>query len=350
MAWEILYNYLGTDYDITAVNTRNVIGTALVSTAYVDEGDDGCNIPLPGIYRFTMGAGDTVTVSQVSENDAANPDFFSGSRSVVCDGVTENVNLIPGIAVILAATAAENDIFEIAIGSFWLTLVNKWVAVASMGACLAGSDPSEGISLKVKNNTGRTQIQSMISLTDGMLWRNDLYPTRPILSNWQPNNIMNLNWITPALFTFHNVHDGLCDILVNSYPSVVKRVSDGVYLDTSPGRLIAYDGVEIYEWKPQGYPDDSVHGPAFILSADLAETDAATFTRYPASQYLEISIDGGEWQAASAGAFLSVDGYAEGVVPDLSEITVRLRRNIASDADVDWNPYQFCFRIDSVGI
>lgn len=354
--WEFYHTYIDTDYDMSTIRTRNVTGTPLVSATRIAEGENGANEPVSGIYRFIVGAGDTITVSAPNDRDALNPCLFTGSRSIVCDGVTENVNLIGGLAIILAADTAEGDIFEIAIGAIWLTVFAKWVPILSLGAWLRGVDDPEGLLFKAVNNTGYTQIQSRIYGFPGIRIVNSVSDQRPIKAYSQQNPgflngpISRYGTETGA-FTFSNVSGGLCVMILDAAPGLtVKNVTlgDEIEIQVDEDHPILCDGSTVYEiTSPTKFS-----GARFVLSASLADTDTATIYCSDSLTLMKIATgqSGGEFVSLRTGCFLNVDGYGEGVVPVGGTVYFRLKRDLAEDTEIDLNPREFCVQIQSISV
>lgn len=355
--WEFYYTYIGTDYDMSVIRTRNVTGTPLVSATRIAEGENGANEPVSGIYRFTVGTGNTATVSAPNDRDALSPCLFTGSRSIVCDGVTENINLIGGLAVILAADTSEGDVFEIAIGAVWLTSFAKWQPVMSLGAWLRGVDDPEGLLFKAVNNTGYTQIQSKIYGFPGIRVVNSVSDQRPIKAYSQKNPGYLLAAVgrygtEETTFTFADVSGGYCKMyvgeLLNSF--LVKNLTTEEEIGSDDG-LLACDGITV--WEIIGYPNPSwIKGIRFVLSTSLAGTDTADAYCSDSLTLMKVATgeSGGEFVSLRTGCYLNVDGYGEGVVPDDATVYFRLKRDIPEDTEFDMNPREFCVQIQSIQV
>jgi|GEM_PF-4436715 len=341
--WEFTYAYAGSDQDFS-VDSRNVSGGALVSAAVIADGDAGAHSLIPGVYRFTVGAGSVVSVAYVDAYDIKNPLVFSGTRAVVCDGVTENINLLPGIAIILAADTAEDDIFEVGMGALWVDTISTWQRVMTVGPGIPGVNGDNPLLLTVKNNSGYIQTNTHLYATNAIRVVNGVNPGRPFQCFRQGGGGAPVadDDLLGMPVTFANVGGGTCNLYINGVKqTAIMVVETGVWIEDLP-----CDGATWLRFVGGKYD-----GAQFILPADLAVTDTATIYVSDGGSCIEIAtVDDMDWMDGESGLLLTEAGAGDGVVSDQTEIDIAVRWNISGGATPALNMRMFSLRVDSVGV
>ncbi len=341
--WVFKPQYGDLEVDIEA-NYRNVTGSPVVSVTVIPVRSSGAASLISGVYRFTFESAATISVACPDIGDSKNPLLFSGTRNVICDGVTPNYNVIPGLSVIFSASATTDDMFEIGIGCYWDSYDGAWIRFLALGLGLQGQESKETL-LYVVNETGYTQCNSKIYATNAVRIENGVAYNRPFLC-WRQvgsTNPVADSDLAGAQVTFNNVGGGTCDILVNGAPI-------GIY-DVTAQRLIpggiglSHDGTTVYRFA-DGTKYQSCE---FILSASLTETDTATIFVSDGASVVEVSSNGADWVSGETGIYLVQEGENPGIVVNGSNVSFYIRISVSVAKSPVMNQRTFSLRVTSQG-
>lgn len=343
--WNIKYSYGEGIVDVR-LSSRPVVGTPLVSVVIADS--LGVNTLPCGVFRFTMASETSVLIEAVSAFDVKNPALFTNTMTVIADGVTENLNLLPGVAVILSDNAVAGDQFEIGVGCYWDSATLAWVHALPLDIAVSGNVGASRL-LHAKNDSGTTQCNCQAVVTNAMWITNAQSPSRPFLSFEQTG------LLSPA------AHDDLAgkavtfDDLVDGLPNTVSILVDGASIDVydvsndetiAGGAGLKCDGYTVYRFADS----TDYQSGQFVLSADLEESDTAIVYVSDGGDFIEISDMFNDFVIGSSAVYLTQNGAPEGVVQDGESVTFAVRVNAPSDASVDLNQRLFSLRILSVSV
>lgn len=344
MAWTIEIPVAGVNTDVSGAY-RNVINTPCVSITRVADyaaGDLPC---LAGIYRFTFASATTVICECIEADDQRNELTFSTARTVTCDDSTPNYNLLPGWAVVLSATAAEDDVFEIGIGCQFDTTDYIWTRGTTLGRVIPALSGTERL-LYAHNDSTEVQCNTRLVATNTAWIENSESYTRPFLSFRQtgetnPTAHEDLDGIT---ISFDNLSSGTVDILVDGAAISVYDVTNDTTIGTGTG--LECDGTTVYRFS-DGTAYQSIE---FVLSASLAETDTATIYVSDGGSFIELSDGSNGWVAGTTGLYIQSSGLGEGVVDADDSIAFYVRPNAGAGADSTMNLRAYSLRIASEGV
>jgi hypothetical protein len=345
--WILQYSQPSGTVDI-GISTRNVNGSPLVSAEIIDARDSGSNVTPCGAFRFTFLSSTTLSIETISPYDVKNPALFSGARTVISDGVTENLNILPGVAVVLSTSAVEADSFEIGLGCYWDSSQSTWIRGLPIDVAFSGI-VGETRSIIATNDTDSVQCVCQAVATNTIRIENTESSIRPLLAFRQAgltNPVADTDLLGKSI-TFQN--------LVEGTPNTVSMLVAGLGIDVydvtndtpiSGGVGLNCDDTTVYRF------DDSTDycSGEFILSSDLEVTDSAIIYVSDGGDFVELSDTVNGFVTGSSGIYLTEDSAPEGVVSDGEGITFQIRLNAPEDKTSEMNQRLFSLRISSVGI
>jgi len=345
--WEIYSDY--TDgYVQIDIGSRNHTGTALLSASKFDKYDEAYGDPIAGIYRYEVeqiSPSVQVSVSNVSNYDTGNPLLYSGNRTVTADGATENKNLIPGVAVVLANGLQVGDIFEIGIGCYWDSDIGEWFRNLAVGPVLPGFT-TDHLRLQAKNISTYDLANCKLYATNGIWVENDQSESRPF---YHTRQIDSLNPTADSdtsgrAITFDNFSAGspnTVDILVDGESIDVYDITGAATV--TDGLALKCDDANKYKFAD----GTALQGLEFVLSSSLQESDTATIYTSDGGESVEIATENGSFVAGTTGIDLTDSDGVTGEVADEATVNFRLRIAPNSLETSDLNPRRFSFRIIS---
>lgn len=345
--WTLKYAQQSGTVDI-GISTRNVNGSPLISATIVDARTSGANVTPCGVFRFTLSSSTTVSVENISPYDTKSVALFSGTRTVVADGTTENVNVLPGVAIILSATAVAADSFEIGIGCYWDSVQSTWIRGLPLEVAFSGV-VGQVRSIIASNDTGSVQCVCQVVATNAMRVENTESAIRPLMAFRQAgltNPVADTDLLGKSI-TFQD--------LVEGTPNTVSMLVGGVGVDVydvtndapvSGGVGLNCDGTTVYRF------DDATDycSGEFLLSPDLEVTDSAIVYVSDGGDFVELSDTVNGFVTGPSGIYLTGDSAPEGVVSEAESITFQIRLNTPEEKTSDMNQRLFSLRISSVGI
>lgn len=330
------------------LSSRNVLGTPLVSASVVADRADGANTPIAGTYRFTMESDTTLSVEHVSAYDVKNMALFDGTRTVVADGSTENLNILYGVAIVLSASAVSGDQFEVGVGCYWDAATAAWSRGLPMELAFSGA-VGDARTLYAVNDSESIQCDCELYATNAMWIENGVSGSRPFFAFRQIGtlNPTSQSDLLGSAVTFDNFAAGTpntVDILIGGSPIDVYDVTNDTPI--SGGTGLSCDGTTVYRF------DDATDycSGEFILSDELTEPDTATLFVSDGGEFVELSDTSSAFVAGTSGIYLTESGAPEGVVTEDANVAFQVRLNAPSEKDATLNQRLFSLRIASYGI
>ncbi|MFH1114800.1 MAG: hypothetical protein V1792_12870 [Pseudomonadota bacterium] len=345
--WRILHYHGGDERDILGYR-RNVKGTPVCSARKIPEGSPGYAVPMAGVYRYVFETSTEVSCAGVGRMDYANPLVYPGVRSVIADGVFENLNLLPGWAIVAAADTSPGDIFEIGTGCLLEDDMTTWHRVLSFGPRLAGY-PSAGVRLVAKNASGVPLSGCMVTATNAIRIQNQSSPTSPFLMFWQsgplnpfadddPNGV-------PVSFGQYSIlghSHKYAYILVNGEPVDIHDVA-GEKLIPGGGKLVC-DGTTVYR-----FADGSKHqSGTFVLAGQMASALTATLHVSDAAESVRIGHGTGSVVSGAAGLILPQDGEEAGRIAAGGSAAFEVSINPTERPAADLDARSFSLRLSGM--
>jgi hypothetical protein len=346
--WQISYNENGV-LQSAAVSFRNVYGSPIRSVTQVADHAAGAQAPAAGIFIITTGADSTVSVTAKSSADMKSPNLTEASITVVDDGETSNLTVIPGLDILFFPFSAGLTA-EIGVGCYWDTTTYWWNRVTSLGLGIAGM-PGPDVSVSVLNSTGQAQSNSKLVVTNAARIVNSVSASQPIYS-FRQTGLLNPTADEDLLgkaISFTNFNDAysihLVDILVGGLPIDVYDVTNSVLI--VGGAELWCDGSTVYR-----FADASAYQRCeFVLSEDLAAEDTAQIYVSDGGSFVELfDIVTGEYVSGATGTYLTSDDCGVGVVLTGDDVSVIMRLNPPTDKTISLNQRQFSVRIYSESV
>lgn len=345
--WNIQWSYNGTLTD-AEISSRNVNGSPLVSVERINQREAGSNSTPSGVFRLTMEAIDSLSVSILHFADTNSPTLFSGTKTVVADGSTPNLSIIPGLSLVLSANAVAGDIFDIGIGCFFDTDSGAWIRVLPFDLIVSGATSAERV-LYAKNVSGSTQGNCQVFVTNAMRVINDQEVDDPFVAFRQTgaSNPTADSDSTGRAVTFTGLVEGTpntISILVGGVGIHVYDVTNDALISNGVG--LQCDGTTVYRF------DDStdLRSGEFILATTVSESSTATIFTSDGGDFAEISDGDTAFVAGYSGIYLTDTDAPEGVVSDQVAVPFKLRMVGPSAKTTALNQRQFSIRIQSEGI
>jgi len=346
--WQLTTDYKGVDVD-PALSWRNVNGSAVLVVTWLLEDDPGYQAPRAGIYSFTVLSGvATVMMQALSNLDAGNP--LLATLPIVADGVSENLNLIPGVSVILAPDLQAGDQFDIGINNYLDTDLASWYPVLSFGPRVTGFTSTERIFLATNISLG-TLTDCLLVATNAVRVVNDVSVFVPF-EQFRQVGILNPTAdddLSGLEVTFDNFEEGTpntVDILVDGETIDIYDVDADDVIPEGVG--LNCDGTTVYRFA-DGTKYQSVE---FVLSADLEETDTATLFVSDGGASIEIaqvvSETVGEFISGPSCIVLTESGQADGTVTSDGDAGFAVRIRPPGDGTTDLNQRSFSLRMVGV--
>ena len=278
--------------------------------------------------------------------DVANPLLFSGTRSVVADGVTANLNILPGWSVVFSYYVGYGDVFEIGIGCYLDTDLMHWQRVLSFGPRLRGY-ASSAREITIKNTSGGELTDCVVVVTNAARVENDQAADRPFHAFYQQGllNPTPDDDLDGMAVTFHNHATGspaTVDLLVDGDPVDVYDVTNSALMPGGVG--LNCDETTVYRFVT-GSKYQSVH---FILSPSLAETDTATLYVSDGGDAVRISTGSGAAVSGPSGLVVTETGQDAGTVTDDGEVAVQLVLDPDAYSSVALNARSFSLRVQGM--
>lgn len=345
--WALKYGYGGGTVAVS-LSSRNVTGSPLASASLVESGEAGSNVTPCGVFRFEMETDTTVSIAAVSPYDLKSVALFTGTRTVTADGATENLNLLPGVSVVLSSSAVAGDAFEIGIGCYWDAVSSVWVRAMPLDVAFTGLT-GDARSIVAENISGSVQSNCFVIVTNAMWIANGQTAIRPFQAFRQTgllNPVAHADLLGEAV-TF--------DDLVEGTPNTISILVDGSAIDVwdvtndaliADGVGLKCDGSTVYRF------DDTTdyRSGEFILSEDVSETDTATIYVSDGGEFVEISDTVNAYVAGTTGVYLTSSGAPEGVVSEDDTVAFNLRLSAPEAKTTAMNQRLFSVRLSSVGI
>ena len=343
--WQILYNYGGSDRDISGY-WRNVSGSPVVSAAPLASGAASFASPIAGVYRFTFESPSTVSCDRQGNQDVSNPLLFSGTRSVTADGATVNLNLLPGWGVVLSSFVGSGDTFEIGVGCYLDTDLMHWQRVLSFGPRLK-SYASGSREVTAKNISGVELTDCVVVVTNAARVENDQAADRPFYAFYQqgllnPTADADLDGMAVTFDNYTAGSPATVDILVDGDILDIYDVTNSALMPDGVG--LNCDDTTVYRFVT-GSKYQSVH---FILSSSLTETDTATFYVSDGGDAVKISIGSGTAVSGPSGLVLTESGQDAGTVTDDGEVDIQLVLDPDAYSSTTLNARSFSFRVQGM--
>lgn len=345
--WQIEYSYGGGMVD-GDLDSRNVLGSPLTSVAFVAEHVAGSNVTPAGVFRCTLASTTTLSIAASDPGDSHSPAVFAGTVTVVADGVTSNLNIIPGLSIILSSSSVAGDIFEIGVGCYYDTATSTWVRILPLGLCFTGQIGDER-SLYAHNVSAYTQANSQLVVTNAMRVTNGQTVQRPFKAFWQ-TGLENPTAHTDLLgvpVTFTDLVAGTpntVSILVNGTTIDVYDVTNDALLSGGVG--LECDGSTVYRF------DDSTAycSGEFVLASTLAVTDTATLYVSDGAEFVEIATTDSAFAAGTSPIYLTEASAPSGAVSAGTSIHWKIRLVPPEAKDSTLNQRLFSIRIESDGV
>lgn len=344
MAWKIEISVAGVNTDLSGCY-RNVVNTPCVSLTRVADYGAGDLQCLAGLYRFTFVSATTVICECIEADDQRNELTFSTPRTVTCDDSTPNYNLLPGWAIVLSASVAEDDIFEVGIGVLFDTNDYVWARGTNLGRVIPALSGTERL-LYAHNDSDEVQCNTRLIATNAAWIVNTESYFQPIYAFRQvgetnPTAHADLDGVT---ISFANVSGGTCDILVDGAVVSIYDVTNDTTIGTATG--LECDDATVYRFS-DGTAYQSIE---FVLSSALEGTDTATIYVSDGGSFIELSDGSNGWVAGTTGLYLQSSGLGEGVVDADDSISFYVRPNAGAGADSTLNLRAYSLRIASEGV
>jgi hypothetical protein len=320
----------------------------IASVALIAAHAEGSQPPPAGIFVLTAESPSTVSIAAKDIDDYKSPALFIYPVDVVADGVTENLDVIPGLSIVFDALVVGST-SEIGVGCYWDASINEWQRICSLGLCLEGIEGADAY-VTVTNNTGLDQSNCLVIVSNSARIVNGIGPSQPIFAFRQTgalNSVAHDDLLGKAI-TFDNLVEGtpnIVDILVDGEMlDVIDVATDDLIVE---GIELDADGVTVYRFADT----TDYQSCEFILSADLVETDTAQIYVSDGGDFVELydEVNGG-YVPGSTGVYLTAENCGLGVVPDGESVTFRMRLNPDTGGSVALNQRQFSIRIFSMGI
>ena len=272
-SWKIQLSYNGSYVDAD-VDSRNVVGSPLVSVTKLATYAAGANTTPSGVFRVTMQDTTTVTISTIHYGDLNSPVVFEGTRTVVADGATANFNIIPGLSIVISSKAVYRDSFDVGVGCHWDNVAAAWIRILPFDLVVSTSTSDERV-LYATNSSGVTQCNSFIVVTNAMRVVNGQSYNRPFLS-FRQTGLTN-----PVADTDLNGKPVTFADLVEGTPNTISILVGGsgvnVYDVTNDALISGGVGLKCDETTVYRFDDTSSYRSGeFILSSDVTESDTAT--------------------------------------------------------------------------
>ena len=299
MNWRFLSNINGVNLSLDG-DSKNFIGTPLVSASRLSVGDAGYTCVNAGGYLFQVHGSPpaTVSVSGLELTDTDNPFFYAGNTAAVFDSVTPNFTLLPGWSIVLSASAQDGDQFLVTVGCAGSDVPPY--RVLSQGDLIAGIGSSGVSAVTVKNYSTGTMTGCQAVATNAARIKNGVSFSRPFYAFWQAgltNPAADPN-LSGAAVSFANVNAGKADIFIGGNPIDVTNVATAILIPGGVGLFC--DGSTVYQFSDQ----TKYQSVRFILSSALQGTDTATIYVSPGGEGVEFSLDGNLFVPGTVGLLL----------------------------------------------
>lgn len=347
MTWEINYNYNGSDYALD-VSFRNVIGSPVLSAEVIPSLFSGGFRPLAGVFKFTMMSTTTLKIEAVHPEDIKSPSLFSGTKTVVADGATENISVLAGISLILTNTAVAGDVFEIGIGCFYDEATLSWVRVTPLGLCYPNIIPVAR-TLRIENTTSHIQCGTYIVATNSIRCVNSVYATRPFkcfrqTGAFDPTAHIDMLGEAVTFTDFVSGSPNTASILVGGSPIDIYDVTNSETITN--GVDLSCDGSTVYR-----FADGTAYQSGeFVLSSSLEVTDTATLFVSDGGSFVELSNTVDDYVSGPTGVSVTSENCPDGVVSANSYVEINVRISNPGDYDITLNPRLFSLRVISEGV
>lgn len=339
--WTFLHDYKGTDTNIEGV-VRQVTGNPIYRYYVLDPGNEGCGKVPAGRYLFTFDT-NTSVICTVFEAENKWQEIATGPITVVCDRVTENLNLLPGWSFVFDSMAVASNQFEVIIGGFKDDFV--YIPVLAFNERPKGL-PGTLKEIIVQNISGETLTDCQAVVTNLIVVVNaGIAETTPFFAFWQ-SGLLNPTADEDndgLAVTFDNYTAGspaTVDILIDGKSPSVYDVTNSVFIPD--GKTLNCDGVTAYRFADAG----DLQSGMFILSENLQETDTATIYVLGGGDQIEIAVDDDYIRAAIE---ITEDGQEDGVVTDDGKTSFNLRMNPIVTADTILR-FGFSVRVQGVKV
>jgi hypothetical protein len=339
-SWQISYNAGGSTVSAD-VSFRNVLGDAVKSITRSNG-----QTPCAGIFRFTFESSDSVSVLPVGAEDVKSPNLFSGARTIVPDGSTQNNDLIEGLSLLIGPGIMVGTIFEVGIGCYWDAGSNLWRRITSLGLAVGGLTGADRYGL-AKNISDQDMSNSRLVVTNGARIVNSVTDTNPIQAFCQTGLLNPLadSDLLGREISFANYTGATVDILLDGQPIDVYDITDGWLYPYGHG--IYCDGVTVYRFAD----GTDLQSCTFILNSSLSVDGTCQIFVSDGGSMVEIYDPyTGEYVPGTTGIYLTGDNVGLGVVISGESADFRLRLSPASDAGTDLNQRIFSLRVNSQGV
>jgi hypothetical protein len=287
-------------------------------------------------------------VSVVSHADLHNVGLSMGDRTVVVDGITENLNILSGLALILRSTATTGDAFEVGVGCYWDDTDSTWVRITPLDLCIPGVT-SEERSFYAHNVSEHPQANSQLVVTNAMRIVNGQTIERPFKAFWQAGltNPQSHADLLGKSVTFADLVAGTpntISILIDGDPIDIYDVTNGGLISNGVG--LKCDGATLYRF------DDATDycSGEFILATNTSDTDTATVYVSDGADFVEIATTDGVFVDGPSGIYLTGENAPEGVVAADESIQFQMRLLAPEGKTAAMNQRQFSIRIQSEGV
>ncbi len=346
-AWQVLHTHDGVDRKIVGCS-RNVKGTPVKSARKILQGSAGAAVPMAGVYRYTFETSTTVSCARISKMDYANPLVFSGVRSVTTDGTFENLNLLPGWAIVMAEDAHPGDVFEIGIGCVLEADGMTWHRVLSFGPRLAGYR-SASVELVAKNASGVPLSDCMVTATNAIRAQNLGDSTSPFLMFRQTGPLNpfadddpNGASVSFGQYSLLGHPHKYADILVNGQPVDIHDVAANKLIPG--GKELVCDGTTTYR-----FADGSKHqSGTFILAEQMGPALTATLHVSDGAESVRIHDGTGSVVSGPAGLILTQDGEDRGRISAGGTARFEVQIDPTERPAADLNARSFSLRVSGM--
>lgn len=318
----------------TAARFSNTAGTALTSLSAIKDGE-----AIADIYTLTMSSvvalTGTVTVGTASPN---NPYKGRVVTAVPLDGTTAVKNIIPGISLVFASSAANGNVSQVSVGSY----------AGTIDASGVGSGvPSAGVRHQVENTGLGLISNSVVKLLTMAIWAKKIGTVFGEVRPFAPGATEKIagsgsNRTMPYLMKTVNVTGvgsaKIADLQVDGVTLGANSV-----LDLATGEELS--GVGLKAITPgNGYRiiDGPLTGVEFSLSASCATNDTANILIFP-SRFVQIAEDvaGVEGTYGITDVVLTQVGQAAGSIAAAGVAYYWIRTLVPEGATSESNPYPF---------
>jgi hypothetical protein len=343
--WQLLYTYGGSDRDVTGY-WRNVVGQPIVSAVKIGPGQEADASPTAGVYRFRFETASAVSCRKASPQDSLNPLIYSGSRNVIADYVTENMNLLPGWKMVFRGDVQAGDEFEIGVGCCLDSTSKTWQRILSFGPRVAGF-VSEPRTLIAKNVSSVTLTDCKLVATNAIRIANGQGSARPFkcfrqagILNPEPDSDLDGTEVSFANYTPGS--PPTVDLLTSGSPiDMFDEVAGGII----PGGVgLKCDGTTVYRFAD----GTKYQSGTFILSDSLEQTDTATMFVSDGGSTVWLATPSESFVPGPAGLVLTQDGQTQGYI--LSNGTALFRIQLAPSSESVPNLNARSFSLRAVGM